>query len=429
MHRRQFIKTLACASGFASFPVLNHPLLAQSSFSGKLLMTLQLDGGVDVTAFCDPKENVPGEQEINWWARSDITRTSGNISYAPFAANQSFFDKYYQDMLIINGVDAQTNSHSVGIVNNWSGRNSEGYPSLTALYAASNAPDLPMSYLNFGGFGNTASLIRSTRVDDVTQIRNIIFPNENQYNQNDQYRYASDWERIQRYQQQNLLLLTQESNLLAGNRSNRNYYLQALERAEGIKEFGNLIPSANDIQPWRDLSANLSSSLHQQIQISLLAFASAVSITADLYESGYDTHEDNDQDQDILLRNATDAIDYLWTSAEELGLADRIVLVIGSDFGRTPHYNSGQGKDHWPIGSNIIMERNAGFTNRVFGETDEGHNTIPVNLQSGVQDHSNGVIIKPEHVHLALRKYLGIHGNSYTNQFPFNNTEDLALFD
>ena len=46
-------------------------------------------------------------------------------------------------MLVINGVDAQTNSHTVGIVHNWSGRNAEGYPTTTALLAAHYAAGPP----------------------------------------------------------------------------------------------------------------------------------------------------------------------------------------------------------------------------------------------------------------------------------------------
>ncbi|MCH8174148.1 MAG: DUF1501 domain-containing protein [Proteobacteria bacterium] len=428
MHRRQFIRQLAWAGGLSTFPGFAGPLLAQSSYSGKLLLTLQLDGGVDVTSFCDPKMNVLGEPEINRWARTDEIRSAGNISYAPYADNQRFFDKYFADMLVINGVDAQTNSHSVGIVNNWSGRNSDGFPSLTAIMAASNAPELPLAYLNFGGFGNTQSIIRSSRIDDVSQIENIIFPNVVQNGGGSTYRRQSDWERIQRLQMQNMERLAQASGIPAGNRRNRQFYQDALLRAEGIKVFGDLIPPADEIQQRRELSASFSSNLHQQIQVCLLAFKSGVAITADLFDGGYDTHEDHDTDHPILLANSTDAIDYLWTYAEELGLADRIVLVIGSDFGRTPFFNSGDGKDHWPIGSTIIMEKNAAFTNRVIGETDGGHNTLPINPQTLAQDNVNGVIIQPAHVHKALRRYLGIHNNSISSQFPFNNTEDFDFF-
>ena len=58
-------------------------------------------------------------------------------------------------------------------------------------------------------------------------------------------------------------------------------------------------------------------------------------------------------------------MDYLWDYAETHGVADRMVVVIGSDFGRTNFYNSQDGKDHWPIGSYIVMEKNQPWTNRV----------------------------------------------------------------
>lgn len=222
--------------------------------------------------------------------------------------------------------------------------------------------------------------------------------------------------------------LAQEPGIPAGNRSNREFYEDALLRAEGLKVFGDLIPPADQIQQNRELGGSLYSTLHQQIQVCLLAFKAGVSIAADLFEGGYDTHQDHDTDHPVLLANSTDAIDYLWTKAEELGLADRIVLVIGSDFGRTPFFNSSEGKDHWPIGSTIIMEKNATYTNRVFGETDEGHNTLAINPQTLIQDNINGVIIRPAHVHKALRRYLGIHDNSISSQFPFNNTEDFSFF-
>ena len=79
-------------------------------------------------------------------------------------------------MLVINGVDAQTNSHTVGIVHNWSGRNSEGYPSTTALLAAQLGPNLPVSYVNFGGYAETGGLTRYTRLDNPSLLRSIAYP-------------------------------------------------------------------------------------------------------------------------------------------------------------------------------------------------------------------------------------------------------------
>ena len=73
----------------------------------------------------------------------------------------------------------------------------------------------------------------------------------------------------------------------------------------------------------------------------------------------------HDPDQEWLLGDLTDSVDYLWEYAEEHGVADRMVVVMGSDFGRTNFYNSDDGKDHWPIGSFVIMEKNQPWTNRV----------------------------------------------------------------
>ena len=110
-----------------------------------------------------------------------------------------------------------------------------------------------------------------------------------------------------------------------------------------------------------------SSQLRRQAQLAVLAFKSGVSVSADLFLSGFDTHARNDGGQRWLLGNLTDGVDYLWSYAEQHGLADRLFVVIGSDFGRTNFYNADEGKDHWPIGSYVIMEKGRHWTNRAVG--------------------------------------------------------------
>ena len=99
------------------------PLADAADYDGKLFVFIQADGGWDPTSFCDPKTNTPGEKVINHWAEAGEIGQVGNLSYADFANNAEFFEKYYDRMLVINGVDAQTNSHSAGIVHNleWPG--------------------------------------------------------------------------------------------------------------------------------------------------------------------------------------------------------------------------------------------------------------------------------------------------------------------
>ena len=46
-------------------------------------------------------------------------------------------------------------------------------------------------------------------------------------------------------------------------------------------------------------------------------------------------------------------IAYTVKRAEELGIREKLVVVMQSEMGRTPNYNKGNGKDHWSIGSAI----------------------------------------------------------------------------
>ena len=160
--RRRFLRAAASAS---AIPSLQGARVwgANQPYDGKLLVTLQLDGGADVTQLCDPKVNVKGEPKINNWADSADPGEAGNILYAPVADNEWLFNTYGADMLVVNGVDAMTNSHETGRLFNWTGSNAEGKPSLTALHAAANSPEQPLAYSVFGGTSRTSGIIGYNR--------------------------------------------------------------------------------------------------------------------------------------------------------------------------------------------------------------------------------------------------------------------------
>ena len=216
--------------------------------------------------------------------------------------------------------------------------------------------------------------------------------------------------------------------ILPRTQRNRGFYKSSSDGVGDLRAFAELLPTSEDgLEPAENVTDNSYSSLRRQMQIALLAFKSGVSVSADLLHGGFDTHENHDVEQAALLAYLTDAIDYLWTYAETLDLADRLVVVIASDFGRTPHYNEDNGKDHWPISSVVVMEKNTSWGNRVVGETDEGHNALAIN-PSTLRADTNGTIIYPKHVHKALRRYLGVESHPVVSPFPLNQTEDFAFF-
>lgn len=396
-------------------------------YDGPLLIVMQMDGGWDVTSFCDPKVNQPGELEITHWSNEAEVQTAGNIAYAPFGNNATFFNTYFQDMMVINGVDAQTNSHSTGVIHNWSGRNSEGYPSLTAMFAAHYAPDQPLSYVNSGGFAHTSDLIRFSRLEDVGALRQILIPERESDEVN--IRRPSDMARIREYRNMRLQRMIEDPTNLARTRINLEAYDSALRSKSALSNFEEFIPSDDQIFPEDRVNQEVNSNLRRQIQMVIATFQAGIGSAADLLLPGFDTHTNHDSLHEPLLAHFSDAMSLLWTSAEEAGIADRMTVIIGSDFGRTPHYNSDNGKDHWPIGSFVIMERGASWGNRAVGLTDEGHNAYRINPDTLERDDNNGTIIYPKHVHKALRRYLGLENTSVDTDFQFSATEDFSFFD
>ena len=119
-------------------------------------------------------------------------------------------------------------------------------------------------------------------------------------------------------------------------------------------------------------------------------------------------------------------IDYMVRRAEELGIREKLVIVIQSEMGRRPLYNKGNGKDHWSIGS--IMFLGQGITgNRVIGETDGEQFLVPIDRKTHQSDSENGVRVRPEHVHEMLRQHAGIEQHSFAKKFDLKIKADEEI--
>lgn len=430
MKRRSFLKSMTSAATLAAFSSLsNRVWAAPEDYEGRFLVVMQMDGGWDVTQLCDPKTNTPGEPAINNWANSSEVQTAGRIQYAPVASNQRLFENHHQKMLVINGVDAQTNSHTTGVLHNWSGRNAAGLPTLTALFAAAKAPDLPLAYVNNGGFSDTADLIRFSRLNDHNALIDILDPALVPWDSSRTLRRSSDISRVQRYRRESLERKLASSALTPRQRANATAYLNALSNRDTLDRLRSIIPPSDDIKanvliPY----VNFESDLMRQVQLSLLSFKAGVGASCDLICHGFDTHSEHDLQHEALYNHVADAIDYFWNFAGELGISDRITLVIGSDFSRTNFYNAGNGKDHWPIGSYIVMEESPDWGNRVVGITDGLHNALKINPTTLQEDNTSGITLYPKHVHKALRRYLGVDALAEAQRLSFGATEDIDFF-
>ena len=421
--RREFLKLLGVAGLTAFTPFGRGKAFAQSAdpYDGPLFITIAASGGWDPTSFCDPKINVPGEPEINHWARTlDVETIAGSpITYAPFANNAAFFTRFHGDMLIVNGVDTETNSHDTGVRNNWSGRVPPGYPSFSALAAAALGTNLPLPYLTNAGYRETAGLATYTELSSARDLQDLVDPNRVPNTDDRFYHDADELALVEQNQNERLAALAERGGLLP--RSLRAIENLSLARASRDQLRSLILSLPTELVDPTD-SDGFRNPLLQQAQLALVCCSAGLTVACDLEIGGFDTHQNHDNSHRPQLQQLENGVTYLWDTAESLGLADRLVVLIASDFGRTPNYNDGNGKDHWPISSAIIMKKNVTWTDRVVGVTDQGHNALAVDPMTFEQSSAgNAVHILPAHVHQAMRRLAGIENHTTSRRYPLDS--------
>lgn len=417
MNRRNFLKTIGAVGLATSLPWVSGRAQAASSLhTGKVLLTLHTGGGWDHSSFSDPRNN----PLINRWANTQTAGEAGNLLYAPMAENAAFFNKYYSYMLAINGIDIQTNGHDAAARNRNTGNLMEGFPSLNELYAAVAAPNVPMPFVRNGGFDESVGLMPFTLLPDETLLRTLSNPNF--YDSTRSYYADSHMGILKRFQEERLQAQMGQEN----NTPRWQAKLAELQRAHAgsgdVNTLGSVLPATLDS---KDLAGQSRGGI-RELHMFLTLAAAGMTATGSFGTGGFDTHGNHDANHANALVNTTRLLDYLWTKAESMGIADRLIVHVTSDVGRTPEYNAGNGKDHWSLGSDIVMMKNAPWANRIAGISGPAHEKRAINPDT-LQLSETGVQLQPRHVQSELRKLLGIDSHALAQRYALK-AEPMALF-
>ncbi|MDJ0939364.1 MAG: DUF1501 domain-containing protein [Woeseiaceae bacterium] len=432
MKRRDFLRLSATTSGLLLCGGVRMAM-AQQAFNGPYWLLVEASGGWDPTSFCDPKGFGLGVNgDINNYDQNDIQQV-GNIRYAPppdsFAndntlfSNDDFFQAHYQRLVVVNGINYGTNSHSVGRTASWTGSRALNYPSIAPLIASEQAPDLSLPFVASQSreSSKTNGLVPRTLVSggDLNAIREIAFPNRTSVSQTNQYHSnsmrglidsASASRRQRQLSEQRLQRLTQA---LSEHDASRNRDVVSLrDFVDGLSATS----SPNSYVNSRSQARNL----FNQAQTAFAGFESGAAATAQIGIGGFDTHDDHDARHYPRLMDYLAAVDNIIADAQARGIADNLVIVMGSDFARTNKYNNDNGKDHWSHTSMMVWAGPGIMNgNRVVGATDNLQRSMRIDPQTLALDN-NGVELTPEYMHQALRRLAGIDQNpSVTQNFPF----------
>ena len=376
-------------------------------YSGKILVDIHAGGGLDASSWFDPRETDP---TMNAYARQlTPAGVAGNIRAAPIGNNVAFATANFRRMLVINGVNSETNSHDDGTRAHATGMLAMAYASMPELYAYAKGSNLPLAWTNSGAFGTSAGLLPPTPMPDGNTFRQLISPNS--ASATNDFIKEADVQKVLATRAERL-----KAEQAAGTLVPRAQ--QVSSQFSGASDSRALLARVNQFLP-----ATFDNAAH----VGLVAAQSGLTAAISLQSGGFDGHGQLANSYAQNLPRLTTLMQYVWDKAAQLGIENRIFMRVYSEFGRTP-LNGGDGKDHWSVGSQVFMEANPAWGNRVFGASGPRHQQLRINPATGAVDPVNGKVIAPRHLHAAVRDYLGFNTTDSRFQLRVPADEKFDFF-
>ena len=433
MERRDFIKLcsltgLTVVAGVA----LDGDTAEAAPYEGNFFINIAAMGGWDVTNIVDPKGDKIG---MNKYPTTAIEPQSNGVAWAPLSlstdvvgnqnavdgalAFESFMTANWNKLLIINGIDQQTNSHDVGQRSSVTGNGAENSAAFGAVASAALNPSAPMGFISYGGYSGTAGLAAVTRLGNTELIKRLAYPYRTYRNQdNEEEQYYSD-------AQVEMIAKSREA------RFNGKYAAQRLPRVRtalntlylsrlGQNELKKLVA----FLPTGELQEGLAGA----VQLAGAAYKAGLAVACNLDSgAGWDHHGDVDVNVANSLGrlfSATAGLPAALKVLADLDIDSKTLVTVTSDFGRTPGYNDGNGKDHYPVTSMIVTGGMNGkaIKSGVKGGTTDGHEPLGVDSASGTV--GGDLTIRPAHVQNAMRRLAGILESDAAKQAPTTESVD-----
>jgi hypothetical protein len=424
---------------------------ADSTWGGPYFLHMHAGGGWDPTMLCDAKLTAGGTTpsyenklvtavgDVNGIAVPTATKDGKYLLRAGNDAVEDpmhFFQTVGARMLVINGVDTQTNNHDTGVQGFACGHNDIELPAFAALLAGQVAKerDVPLAFIAGGQYNRTGDLVGVSRFPG-DKVPLLAEPFKGAAGEEKPLISDLATQRILTLRGERLTQLESQATLPRNKRTLKAYRdatrgggaINLLKQvasnpAPSIDSFRDALPpdcrayltapSGNGSTRFADLGAPLETTLR--------CFQAGLSVSATFSQGGFDTHGQHDANQASAMGQFLARIRYVLLRAEQLGLQDKLTLLVTSDFGRTPRYNVGNGKDHWNVTSALVS--GPGIRGgRVIGKTDEGHKALRVSASDAsktlADSDSGGVRIHPGNIHRDLRTVMGLDSAPFINQF------------
>ncbi len=379
---------------------LARPARAAATTQERRFIFVVTDGGWDpLTAFAP----IFDSDYVQMGSGAEPGRIGGIdfVDHANRPSVRSFFERYGGQAAIINGVSVPSVSHDVCRMLSFTGSSGGERADWPTLLGVSTAPTtLPSLVLSGPSFPGPYG-VASARVGSSGQLSSLLDASI--------YRYTdTPITTLPRgYDTDVDALLDARIGALSGrlgaNSTLGAAFTDAHARLKELRSFRNV-----------DLSAiwDQSSRIDLAVQALGAGLSRCVSLTTDGYYGTWDSHTDNEDTQsfgfELLFSGLLDLMEGLANTNDPDGvpLIDTTVIVALSEMGRTPTYNSSDGRDHWPFTS--VLLAGAGVAgDQVISRFDEGYYGVGYDPDRGVEDET-APALTPEHIGATLLALAGV---------------------
>lgn len=406
MKRREFLKLSSVGAAALLAPsVLD--AYEYPSYEGPLWIFVHAVGGWDPTMICN------SQPSLNRLDAAKTTERAGNIEYVPINETvRTFFQTHHDNMLVINGVNAQSNNHSDRYF--VSGQLEAGYPTFGSVLSEAYRKESPVGHIVSGGrYRYSAGLGSTVGVRSGGNIQDLIFY-DSPLRVTKPTLSSSLNSRLELAKKARLerLLLKHKSKAV-------------LKELEAYKQAHSSMTRLSDVVENLNKGDVQGSTAASQTHFGIAGFASnkmTLAINASQAgEGGFDNHGDMDTGHPPGLKNYFTFIQDIVDDAQAMGVWQDTVIVMFSEMGRTPEYNSIDGKDHWPVTSTILFgPRVQG--NKVIGATTAALEPTKLNPETLELDE-NGKEITFADLNQLFRRYAKIENTPAALKYSLDATE------
>ncbi|MBA2322179.1 MAG: DUF1501 domain-containing protein [Deltaproteobacteria bacterium] len=387
------------ASALALATGLPAPVRASVSGSRKLIV-VWVNGGWDTTYCMDPKLGLPlvdgPEDEIlpeGTPAAPDEVRVFGEdlrilCNDVSRPAVSAFFTEWASKVAVINGVQVGSIGHDPARYRMLTGTSDARNPDLSVIVGHVLGNALPLGSLDFSGYSLTGAYASSNgRIGAHGQLEGLLDPAAclqppvgSTLPQYPLYVPTTD-----DAEEANAVLLARMDRFLGsrglGTESRRRIeqYFESQDRVERFRA------QASDI--LGSLQTGSAPGFNDSVSLAIDLFARDVCQTA-LVDTGlaWDTHTNNSAQNghfNALFGGIGTLLDRIYNPGpNDVPLETGITIAVLSDFTRTPRFNLDGGKDHWPVGS-VLLIGDGIAGGRTYGGTDDTLGELPADLETG----------------------------------------------